>query len=185
LDSERNRERWFWTITSTLAVAIVMALYAFSTPDVNNTATNAAPALAHTTDVKRPPATASLERAADPRGATVFECRESGQRIYSDQRCGPSAAEHPVQAPNSMDAQDTGILSSPEEVLARSRSERQYAQEAAPDAGLGECSRIEEERNAIDARMRKGYNAPEGEWLRERLRVLSSRYYDLRCRHFH
>lgn len=170
-----------------MAVAVVAALYAFSAPDGINSATQptASLALKQAPDEQKPPPRIVIERAADTPMATVFECRVNGQRIYSDQRCGSMSEEHPIQAPNRMDAQDTGILSSPEEVLARSRSELGYALEPVVDTGADECTRIEDEQNSIDARMRKGYTASEGEWFRSRLRVLSARYYDLRCQHFH
>jgi hypothetical protein len=47
------------------------------------------------------------------------------------------------------------------------------------------CREIELERDRIDARTREGYSSGEGERLRERRNSLSSRYYDLRCKHFH
>jgi hypothetical protein len=84
-----------------------------------------------------------------------------------------------------MDPQDTSILSSSDAVLARSRSERTYAPIRALDPAQSECSAIEQEKNSINARMRIGYTSPEGEWFRDRLRVLGDRYYELRCRHFH
>jgi hypothetical protein len=121
----------------------------------------------------------------DARIATVFECRVRGQRIYSDQRCGPEADERPIQAPNRMDSQDTSILSSPDVVLERSRSERGSTEEPVVNSARSECDRIEQEKNSINARMREGYGSPEGERLRDRLRLLGDRYYDLHCRHFH
>jgi hypothetical protein len=44
---------------------------------------------------------------------------------------------------------------------------------------------IELEKDRIDARMRKGYSSGEGEILRAQRNSLSSRHYDLRCKHFH
>lgn len=76
------------------------------------------------------------------------------------------------------------ILSSPDAVLARSRSERTNAKEPVVDATQSECRSIEEQKNSIDARMRVGYTSLEGERFRDRLRGLAARYYELRCRHF-
>ena len=193
MDRDRDREGWFWIITSALAVAIVAVLHAFGASGASSSNTSllqsarSAPLSAgREIDVPKPPPEASLERpAADTRIATVFECRVNGQRIYSDQRCGSKAEEHSIQAPNRMDPQDTSMLSSPEAVLARSRSERTYAEVPVIDPARADCSSIEEEKNSINARMRAGYTSPEGEWFRDRLRVLAARYYELRCRHFH
>ena len=170
-----------------MAVAVVVVLYAFSASDGTNPATQptASLALKQAPDEQKPPPRIVIERTLATRTATVFECRVNGQRTYSDQRCGSMSEEHPIQTPNRMDAQDTGILSSPEEVLARSRSERRHAREQVIATQNGDCSSIEDEKNSIDARMRKGYTASEGERFRERLRVLSARYYDFRCQHFH
>jgi hypothetical protein len=192
VDTDRDREGWFWIITSALVVAIVAALHAFgaSGPSSINTSTlqtaTSAPLPAEDAiDVPKPSPQASPVRPADARIATVFECRLSGQRIYSDQRCGSKADERPIQVPNRMDAQDTSILSSPDAVLARSRSERANTEELVVDPARPECDSIEQQKNSINARMREGYRSPEGERLRDRLRVLDARYYDLRCRHFH
>jgi len=192
VDTDRDWEAWFWMITSALVVAVVGALHAFggSSPSSNSTSS---PQTALSTSQRAqvegvaPKLTshASPEGHADTRIATVFECRANGQRIYSDRRCGPNADEHPILAPNRMDAQDTNILSSPDEVLARSQSERTNAREPVFDAARSECGSIEQQKNSINARMREGYTSPEGEWYRERLRALDTRYYELRCRHFH
>jgi hypothetical protein len=191
VDTDRDWEGWFWIITSALVVAVVGALHAFggSSPSSNSTSSpqtaSSAPFPAQA-EIAAPRLSlhASAEGPADARIATVFECRVNGQRIYSDQRCGSNANERPILAPNRMDAQDTSILSSPDAVLARSRSERTNAREPVFDAARSECGNIEQQKNSINARMREGYTSPEGEWFRDRLRVLDARYYELRCRHF-
>jgi hypothetical protein len=179
-------------ITSALVVAIVAALHAFGASGLSSiktstlqTATSAPLAAKDAIGVPRPTPQASPAPPADARIATVFECRVRGQRIYSDQRCGPQADERPIQAPNRMDSQDTSILSSPDLVLERLRSERGNTEEPVVNSARSECDRIEQEKNSINARMREGYGSPEGERLRDRLRVLGDRYYDLHCRHFH
>jgi hypothetical protein len=191
VDTDRDWEGWFWLITSALVVAVVGALHAFggSSPSSNSTSSPqtviSAPLLAQVeSDAPRLPSHANPEAPADARIATVFECRVNGQRIYSDQRCGSNADEHPILGPNRMDAQNTNILSSPAEVLARSRSERTNAREPVFDATRSECGSIEQQKKSINARMREGYTSSEGEWFRDRLRALDTRYYELRCRHF-
>jgi hypothetical protein len=192
VDRNRAREGWFWIITSALVVTIVAALHASgaSDPSPINTSTAQTATSAHlptegATNASSPSPHSSPQRAADARIATVFECRVSGQHMYSDQRCGSDADERPIQAPNRMDAQDTNILSSPDEVLERSRSERASAEALRVDSAQSECDGIEQQKNRINAQMREGYSSPEGERLRDKLRVLGARYYELRCRHFH
>jgi len=46
------------------------------------------------------------------------------------------------------------------------------------------CHEIELAKERIDARMREGYSSGEGESLLQRLRDLSSEYYELHCKHF-
>jgi hypothetical protein len=175
-------------ITSALVVAVVAALHAFGASGLSSiktsalqTATSAPLVAKDAIGMTRP----TPARTGDARIATVFECRVRDQRIYSDQRCGPEADERPIQAPNRMDSQDTSILSSPDVVLERLRPERGITEEPVLNSARSECDRIEQEKNSINARMREGYGSPEGERLRDRLRVLGDRYYDLRCRHFH
>jgi hypothetical protein len=36
-----------------------------------------------------------------------------------------------------------------------------------------------------ESTVREGYPAPQGEWFRDRLRVLAARYHELHGRHFH
>jgi hypothetical protein len=185
-------EGWFWFITSALVVVIVIALHRFgvSGPSPGNTSTGQPTTLAHPSgpvapDVRRPSPGSNSDGPADGRIATVFECRVNGQHIYSDQRCGSTADERVIHAPNRMDAQDTSILSTPDAVIARSRSEGRNAQARAANLVQSECAGIEQEKDSINARMRQGYSSFQGEGFRDRLRFLGARYYDLRCRHFH
>jgi hypothetical protein len=181
-------EGWFWFITSALVVVIVIALHHFgvSGPRPSNASTDQPTALAHPSgesppDVRRP----SPDRPADGRIATVFECRVNGQHIYSDQRCGSTADERVIHAPNRMAAQDTSILSTPDAVIARSRSEGGNPETPGASLVQSECAGIEQEKDSINARMRQGYTSFQGEGFRDRLRFLGARYYDRRCRHFH
>jgi hypothetical protein len=79
-----------------------------------------------------------------------------------------------------MDPQDTSILAEP--VLEPVRFNG--APQGRPGDNRTQCTQIEAERDAINARMREGYGAGEGEVLRERLRNLSTLWYEERCRHF-
>lgn len=190
MNTDRDWETWFWTITSALAIAVLVALRASAVSDPNsnliaNPATAQSEPLPSRVPSDAPTPSRNTSRAAHDRIATVFECRTNGQLTYSDQRCGPSAGERPIEAPNRMDAQDTSILSSPDAVIARSRAERMYVEAPVADSARSECSDIEREKDQINARMREGYSSPEGERFRDELRLLGARYYELRCRHFH
>ena len=180
-----DKDRWFWTFAVGAALIVVGTIY--------GSGGKASGASLHGADAPPPavPRVASdfTERApaapAHHAGviASVYECRTGGRRVFSDERCGSDARVRAIQAPSRMDAQDTRILAEP--VLEPVRFN-------APETGSGsaadnraECMSLESQRDAINARMREGYGAGEGEILRERLRGLSDESYRLRCRHFH
>jgi hypothetical protein len=116
--------------------------------------------------------------------ATVYECSVDGHRMFSDQRCGRGARARDIHAPNRMDPTDTSILDEPVSAAAQFAQPPAY-QVRVPHDDTAECAAIEQEKASINAHMREGYSAAEGERLRERLRRLDDRYYELRCRHFH
>jgi len=116
--------------------------------------------------------------------ATVYECSVDGHRMFSDQRCGRGARARDIHAPNRMDAMDTGTLDEPVSATTQFAQPPAF-QVRAPEDNTAECTAIEQEKDSINAHMREGYSAAEGEHLRERLRRLDDRYYELRCRHFH
>lgn len=98
--------------------------------------------------------------------------------MFSDERCGADARVRAIRDPSHMDAQDTTILSVPVSFTGRPPA----AYTATLDSRSA-CASIESEQDRINARMREGYGAAEGETLRARLRRLSDEYYGLRCRH--
>lgn len=109
--------------------------------------------------------------------ATVFECEIQGQRVLSDQPCGEDAVIRRVSAPNRMQAQDTSNLYSP---VRQSRSSDAAGEVMRPNATV--CASIEQQIKSIDARMRRKYTNPEGEYFRGRLRVLREQRWDAGCR---
>jgi len=123
-----------------------------------------------------------VSTSAAPQGssiAEVYECEKDGQRILSDQPCGPSADVVKVMAPNRMNAQDTSSL------YRDLPSGRSYAtprpRRASYDDESRICQSIDAQINAINTRMRQAYTSWEGEQLRRRLRQLSDERYDARC----
>ena len=173
-------DRYFWTVAVGLALIIVGTLYGSGRQGTAPTAPAAA-APAPVPDIVRPFSERSPASSVHARFiASVYECRRGGERVFSDERCGSDARLRTIRDPSHMDAQDTTILSVPVSWTVRSQ-----AAEAAPVPDSGACASIEREQQAINARMREGYAAGEGEILRARLRKLSGEFYGLRCRHFH
>jgi hypothetical protein len=116
--------------------------------------------------------------------ATVFECEQRGERVFSDRRYGQNAQERAIEAPNRMDALNPSVV---ELSISEPRHPSVTAPRvvpAAPESPRMQCRAIEEEKERINARMREGYGSAEGEVLRDRLRKLAAEYYDLRCHHF-
>lgn len=188
MNVDRNWEVGFWIIAIALVVTLFCALHASGASSASSHSISDPQAAASgsrpTQGEIRVPSRPSQAALHVPRIATVFECHEGGRHIYSDQRCGSNPDEHAILAPNGMNAQDTSVLSSPDAVLARSRSERADIKEPMLETSRSECDSIEQQKNSINARMREGYTSVEGEWFRDRLRVLAARYYDLHCRRF-
>lgn len=178
-----DKDRWFWTFAVGVALIVVGTIY--------GSGGRAAGRALDTTAV--PPQAVPLtardftEHAARPAAsrsnviASVYECRTRGHHVFSDESCGSGAQVRTITAPSRMDAQDTSILAEP--VLEPVRFNG--APEGRPGDNRTPCLQIEAERDALNARMREGYGAGEGEVLRERLRHLSDLWYEERCRHFH
>jgi hypothetical protein len=109
----------------------------------------------------------------------VYECESEGERILSDQPCGPSAEVVQVMAPNRMKAHEPSGLYRDSR---SSRSERRLRPaEAHHAAGSSICRHIEEQIQAINSRMRQAYRGSEGERFRHRLRELSDQRHAARC----
>ena len=175
-----DKDRWFWTFAVGVALIVVGTIYGSggrasgAVPRERPAAPPAAPLAAQ--DFTEPAAPASPRQVI----ASVYECRTRGRHVFSDERCGSGAELRTIQAPSRMDPQDTSILTQP--VVEPVRFNRTPAGSAGDNHTL--CMQIETERDALNARMRGGYAAGEGEVLRERLRNLSDLWYEERCRHF-
>jgi len=186
----RDDDRGFWTVAIVLAIVVVAALHTYigvvaegsphalaATPPPDRSAPQTPSALAPPTVVRVP----------STRIATVYECQQRGERVFSDHRCGTNAQERAIEAPNGMEPPDAAVIE-----FSRSEPDPQSAPIAvlpAPSATATDgkdvrCRAIEEEKERIDARMREGYGSAEGEVLRDRLRKLDDEYYELRCHHF-
>lgn len=119
----------------------------------------------------------------------VYECMVNGQRVVSDQPCGPDAQARTlvVDQPDPADAarqrQQTWAAqqragSSNASAL---RSGGVSSTPTASSANQAACDAIECQIAYIDAQMRDGYRSQAGETYREQLRVLKERRHNLRC----
>jgi hypothetical protein len=113
--------------------------------------------------------------------ARVYECDRDGQRIISDQPCGDNATIRDIASPNRMQAQDTRTLYAPPPRSVQVERARALQNGYAVAERSQHCREIDEERDKINARMRKRYTAREGEYFRERLRELSEERWGLGC----
>ena len=176
-----DKDRWFWTFAVGVALIVVGTIYGSggrasgSVPQERTAAPAAAPLLARDFTEHAAPVPSQHDVIA-----SVYECRTHGHRVFSDESCGSGAEVRSIKAPSRMDPQDTSILAEP--VAEPVRFNRTPA--GSPGDNRTLCMQIETERDAINARMRGGYGAGEGEVLRERLRNLSDLWYEERCRHF-
>jgi hypothetical protein len=185
-------EGLFWPATCGLSIILVVALHVAVPRSTAADVRTAAPSPA------LPPTTSEVVglgerfRAAPSRNPdqwlveSVFECRQGGVTVFSDHRCGADAAVRAIRAPNLMEA--TPVYSNEEGAPAPIQAAPQIQIQASMSRGGTHdeiCREIELEKDRIDARMREGYSSGEGEILRERRNSLSSRYYELRCKHFH
>ncbi|MGH8313698.1 MAG: hypothetical protein ACRETU_00920 [Steroidobacterales bacterium] len=107
-------------------------------------------------------ATSATEPA--PGTTRVYECRRNGQSVYSSQPCGNDSVVRDINT------QKINTYRPPPTV----------EPEASVPEG-GECAKVREETDEINARMRQPYTNAEGGYYRERLRKLSNRRYELKC----
>src|SRR5262249_23470306 len=159
-----------------LAIATVTALHAFTGAVTDLPPPGVASAPATRRAITQPPDTGtrvtSGQASAPTLIASVFECERHGERVFSDRRCGENARVRAIAAPNRMEAPDPAVLALSMSEPAPAPFAPPYASAAAPEHSRTRCRMLEEEKERIDARMRQGYGATEGEVLRERLRKL-------------
>jgi hypothetical protein len=113
--------------------------------------------------------------------ATVYECDEARQKVFSDRPCSEDVRIREVIAPNGMRATDVTRYA---RVGSRSEQVAASAGSAEPPARskISLCKSIDDQIDRINARMRQTYTAAEGEWYREHLRRLDDDRWDAKCR---
>ena len=189
---QRDWEGLFWPVTCGLSIVLVVALHVAVPPPTAAETRTPAPA-----PVSQPATREVVGEGETPRGnatrnpdqwliESVYECRQNGVTVFSDHRCGADAEVRTIRAPNLMVATplylDQESTAAPTEVAPQVSTQGSRSHDGTHDEI---CREIELEKDRIDARMREGYSSTEGEILRARRNSLSSRYYDLRCKHFH
>lgn len=183
-----DAERRDWLFGLLVTVLVIGVLYFIRSHTIEQNASREAPAEVATIseDEIRAVPTAIRNDMAIPEStpvvpaiARIFECERNGQRILSDRPCGAGVSVRYVVAPNTMDAQDTsGLYRAPPRSV---QVQRVRASQAVSFGSSRACESIEEQIDAINSRMRKGYRNQEGEWYRERLRRLSAQRHEARC----
>ncbi len=119
------------------------------------------------------------EAAAAP---TIFRCVENDVVAYSDRPCGPSASEY--------EASDSRISILEVTPPSRTKPVRIKPKPTKTDSvsiatnqveHARDCAKIERSMRDIRSKMRAGYDAKEGERLKDRERTLTAQHRDLRC----
>jgi hypothetical protein len=126
----------------------------------------------------------STPLAKPPFIAIVYECQGVDQRVFSDHPCSDDARVREVIAPNGMRA--ARVAKAARAAVNRTPLDLSIANtgSAEPSSRRKDslCKSIDEQIDNINARMRQPYSAAEGEWYRERLRLLDDRRWDEKCR---
>jgi hypothetical protein len=185
-------EGLFWPATCGLSVVLVVALHVAVPPPSEADIRTPAPVPVSqptTSEVVGQRERLRANASSNPDQGlieSVFECRQNGVTVFSDHRCGADAEVRAIRTPNLMVA--TPVYLNKESAAAPIQAAPQIQTQGSTsrDGAHDEiCREIELEKDSIDVRMRKGYSSGEGEILRAQRNSLSSRYYDLRCKHFH
>jgi hypothetical protein len=120
----------------------------------------------------------------------VYECIVNGQRVVSDRPCAPDAQTRTLV----IDQPDPREVARQREELwqaqkqaggsaaprSSSSSRSSYGSVGAPSNELA-CAAVDRQIELLNAQMRQGYSAPQGERYREQWHALKQRRYDLGC----
>lgn len=114
--------------------------------------------------------------------ATVYECVVGAQRVFSDQPCAQDAVQREIAEPNRMAG--PGVT---HDMSAASRKTAPKRSDAANDEVVqrkARCNKLRAQQRAIQEQMRSGYNAAQGERLRQRAQALTADYVAQRCERY-
>lgn len=114
--------------------------------------------------------------------STIYRCIDRDVVTYSDRPCGSAASEY---EPNEARISILEVAPPSATKVRRPKPKRVAADAvsiAAAQAKRAEtCGKVERSLRDIRSKMRAGYDANEGERLRERQRKLSAQHRELRC----
>lgn len=118
------------------------------------------------------------------RADTIYRCERDGVTTFSDRPCGADAQTYEpdmsrVSEYEAVPAAFTARVQSKSAPEKHPRSEPSIAEMQAKHAA--ECRRIHESLGAVRDKMRAGYNAKQGERLKERERKLNQSRREKRC----
>jgi hypothetical protein len=128
---------------------------------------------------------AIAQASADPAAARpIYRCDLGGQSVFSDRPCGSDASTYEADTGRVSITQSAPVKISPTQDSGPQERRRGAAggnaQARARHAAT--CERIESGLREIRARMRSGYNARQGERLKERQQALQVKRRAARCR---
>jgi hypothetical protein len=119
---------------------------------------------------------------ANGRAGTIYRCEQNGILTFSDRPCGADAQTYEPDVSRVSEYKPeptTFVANAPAREKQRSRSVPSTAEVQAKHAA--ECRRIHDSLGAIRDKMRAGYNAKQGERLKERERKLNESRREKRC----
>lgn len=114
--------------------------------------------------------------------STIYRCVEDHIVTYSDRPCGPTADEYEA---NEARISILEVAPAATTKVARSKPKRAVAGSesiaAAQAKHADNCAKLERSMRDIRSKMRAGYDARQGERLKDRQRKLSAKQRELRC----
>ena len=112
---------------------------------------------------------------------TIYRCIENEVVTYSDRPCGSSASEYHASERISILDVAPPAATKPARVKPKPARVNTASIAAAQAKHAENCAKLERSLRDIRSKMRAGYDAKEGERLRDRQRELTARQHDLRC----
>ncbi len=120
--------------------------------------------------------------AAAQAATSIYECRASGRPVFSDLPCSANAVKREVKITISA-GEAPPPVPAPARVSAsvtRKPTPKESAKRASPPV-VSPCEKLFTEKDRLEARMRTGYGAKEGEQLRAAHHQVTTDLYTRKC----